>query len=221
MSTRARFDQDPNYPAFVERYANDIVLFAKEVLGMNLDKAQADFLRHTDKPKARTWVLVDGDGARSPLAPLALHRLFFRDGAHVQVACPTSVLREGSDYRELAHTVANSHPWIGRYMRISGKGISLGSGFNPRAVMFRAARAHAPENLAGFYGPHHCWLVENAMELSAACLQVIAAPCGPGHSVFFSHVAHLDKAPGSKPAPAALKVVNNVFGFSGLPPARG
>ncbi len=177
MSTRARYDQDPNYPAFVERYGNDIVAFAREVLGMTLAHSHAKFLCAAAKPGARLGALAYEEvPQRNAIAPLAIWRLLCRPGAQTRVVCPSGLLKLGDVYRQLAlRAAAGSNTWIRQYMRLSGYGLRLGSGWGAPYVGFHLARPGSPEELAGVLGPDHLWLIEDAGAIPVPCAEVMRA----------------------------------------------
>ena len=174
--------QDPSYAGFVERYSTDIVAFAEEVLALEVSPVMADIMRTYSKPGARVTISSDLNRQDrwncSPLAPLALWRLFFARSAPDQVSttlvgCPLSKLRSGNDYRRLALRAVERQPWLQPYMHVTGEQIYLDDrwAWNGSHIRFMAVRAAAPANIAGFAlnQPHAAWLMEDAHVIASIC----------------------------------------------------
>ena len=171
-------DKDPNYASFTARYADDIVAFAEEVLGLDLTPTQADILRSGAVPGARIGLTTHADSQDYLLPQVALHRLFFRSQAVTSVACPSESLPAGEPYRRLA-LKASTGPrgWVRPYLKLTGSSIRIPHSAGRSSVEFVPMRTGCPEE-AVRPGPDHMWFIPDAGRVPARAFQHITAGLG-------------------------------------------
>lgn len=168
-------DKDPSYASFAARYADDVVAFAEEVLGLDLTPSQAEILRSAAVPGTRIGLTTHGESQDYLLPQVALHRLFFRPRAVTSVACPSEVLPEGDPYRRLVLT-ASTGPlgWVRPYLKLTGSSIRIVHSAGQSSVEFVPMRTGGPEE-AVRPGPDHMWFIPDAGKIPARAFQYIAA----------------------------------------------
>jgi hypothetical protein len=176
MSARL-IQEDERWPAFVRRYANDLAAFAREVCGMEVDSQLGRAFESAQLPDCRVSIASDLNamerGVISPLAPIAFWRLLCRPDAQTLVAVPFGdMLRCCEQYSKLVRNISGEHAWLVEHLRITIRSIRLRQQEQWCGVLFFAASAHSPENMAGFCGRDVMWLMEDAGAMPAVSFEV-------------------------------------------------
>lgn len=171
--------KDTRWRELTDRYANDLQAFAVDVLGMELTQQQIELYEAVLVPGSRVSLASNIDPVSrddvSPLAPIALWNLLCRPASLTTVAIPLGgVLLCSERYAALAKSVDGPAAWVREYLQIAGTEICL-AGPDGGRVVFLAANRHQPQNLAGFSGPRHLWLLEGASDFADICHEVIGA----------------------------------------------
>jgi hypothetical protein len=186
--------EDARWPAFIARYANDLNAFAADVLGMELTPALAHAYSLASRPGCRVSIATDidlnGQHAISPMAPIAIWRLLCRPESRTLVAIPFGGgrTRKQQYVRLLTWMVGGEHSWLRAYISVDATQIHLRRQHTGAKILFLCADQRSPENLAGFYGGHICWLMEDAHDIPDACFSVaLAAMTDPGASMLLTH----------------------------------
>lgn len=173
--------EDARWPAFIERYANDLCAFAADVLGMEVTPALAHVYSLASRPGCRVSVATDIDlhgwDGISPMAPIAIWRLLCRPESQTLVVIPHGAgrARKQQYVRLLTWMVEGSHSWLRAYVSVDAHQIHLRRQSMGAKIRFLCADARMPEALAGFYGEHVCWLMEEGHDIPDACFVMACA----------------------------------------------
>lgn len=171
------FYQNPRWPDFMRRYAQDLRGFARDVCGVelapNMDQAYAT----AELPGCRVAMtgaldyLQDDDQAISPLAPVALWHLLCRPGSATNVVLPPGGVRRRRQYRELLKAIASGpYGWLCEVLDVRSDEIRV-LGANHWRILF--ITAGAPQVLLGYMHKDLLWLVEDAHALPDQCFEVM------------------------------------------------
>lgn len=179
--------EDARWPAFIERYANDLCAFAADVLGMEVTPALARVYCLASLPGCRVSIATDIDlhgwDGISPMAPIAIWRLLCRPESRTLVAIPYrgGRARKQQYERLLTWMVEGTHSWLRAYISVKAHQIHLRRQSMGAKILFLCADPRRPESLAGFYGEHIFWLMEDAHDIPDACFCVAcSAMTDPG-----------------------------------------
>lgn len=186
--SKCMIQDDDRWPALVRRYANDLPSFAREVCGMGVDNELARAFECVERPDCRVSITSHMNpmekGVVSPLAAIALWKLFCRPDSLTVVAVPLGdMLRCCEQYGVLAKQIAGPASWLLDYLHITATRISIrvSCRFSGGGIRFVAASERNPEHMAGFCGMDMLWLMEGASHMPSACIKVaLASHCGTG-----------------------------------------
>jgi len=188
------FYQNPRWPDFMRRYAQDLCAFARDVCGVELTPKIAQAYAASEVPGCRVAVtgsldyLHDDDQAISPLAPVALWHLFCRPSSAINVVLPPGGIRRRRQYRALLKAIAaGPYGWLCDVLDVRADEIRV-LGANHWRIRF--ITAGAPEVLAGYMDKDLLWLVEDAHALPDHCFEVMGGACygqSSGRLVMLSH----------------------------------
>jgi len=174
-----RYEKHPSYSALADRYGNDIVAFATEVLQLEVSPKMAMLLRSATKPGARMTVTYDLDTLGScpvtPLAPAGVWRLFFKPDSYTAVACPRHLINVADGYRMLVMRAMERLDWIAPYIRIGTDYVLLGRLGEGACIQFAPARATPPERIDTGWSQDTAWIMEDAHLTHAVCFSAAGA----------------------------------------------
>jgi len=178
MPNRPLLQDDARYPAFLERYQNDLGAFAAEVCGIELTPELALAYGFAGEPGARLSISSELDeriDKIGSLAPIALWNLLSRLNSRTLVAIPWGNVRSRWErYVDLTQQIRRGpHAWLAEYITISINRIFISYAGAPGAAEIRFLTASHPETLAGFFGDNLYWLMEDAQSINEQCVAVI------------------------------------------------
>jgi hypothetical protein len=168
---------------FVQRYRNDPVAFAKDVVGIAPLDHQAEFLRAVADPAIRHVSVRSGHGTgKSTAASMALlWHLLLRYPSKGVVTAPTSAQLFDALFAELKGLVNRLPPMIQSLIEVKSDRIELKASPEQAFISARTSRAENPEALQGIHAPHVLLVADEA---SAVPDQVFEAAAGSmsGHT---------------------------------------
>lgn len=206
MANKLDLIQDPRFLAFVERYANDLAGFARDVCGIELAPDQVKAYEAAQRPGGRVVIsgliagLYEDDRQVSLLAPVALWHFFTRYKSTTVVVLPPGRRICRRQHRDLLRRVQHGEfGWLCDGVRVNEERFYRSLEWQ---LVFRAVSA--PEALCGYCADRLMWLVEAADQLGGQFYQVIKGSCrGQRDSIvlladqFESHGAAPARAGGS------------------------
>lgn len=159
---------DPRYKAFVERYCDDIVRFAIEVIGVTPTHQQIEMFDSFVVPGARTSVSSGhGTGKTSGFSIIALwHLSVFSFSNTVITAARLATVHDGVWKEFAGHHQAmreNAQAWIASYIKVESEKVYIDGYKLNWWIIAKTAPVGKPENLAG---SHARWLAVLADESS-------------------------------------------------------
>lgn len=127
MSKWVMLDDDPRYPAFIERYAGDCYRFAVEVVGITPSAQQKQMMDAISHPGARVSVSSGhGTGKSKSISSIVLwHMLCFYD-SWTMITANTIDQIKASSLKELGKDIAaigkGPHGWVAPHIELMGDG---------------------------------------------------------------------------------------------------
>ncbi|MCK2122084.1 hypothetical protein [Pseudomonas sp. PNPG3] len=179
MTSKPNLAQDPRFLEFVERYANDLPAFARDVCGLELAPDQVEAYEAAQRPGGRVVIsafiagLYEDDRQVSVLAPVALWHFFTRSKSTTVVVLPPGRRICRRQYRDLLRRVhRRQYGWLCDGMRVSEERFYRSYEWQ---LIFRAVSA--PEALCGYCAADLMWFVEAADQLGEKFYKVIQGSC--------------------------------------------
>lgn len=164
---------DLRWPAFAERYANDLNAFARDVCSIDLAEAAGA----VDQSACHRLVIHNA-GTRERqgvvLAVLALWHIATRPASTTVLGYPlgTACQTNQAIGQLLAHIRTGSHYWLARGIKHRAGGWFAGD-FLRSTIDLRRVTAKDAESVHGCYLENLLWLVEDGDRLPTACLAAI------------------------------------------------
>jgi len=168
---------DLRWPAFAERYANDLNAFAREVCVTHLGDRLVDAAGAFEQGECRRLVLHNSGTRPSQglvLGVIALWHIATRPQSTTVLGYPLGSACE--TYKAIGELLAyikrGPHYWLARGIKHRAGGWFAG-GMLRSTIDLRRLTAKDTEAAHGCYLPHLLWLVEDGDHLPAACLSAI------------------------------------------------
>ncbi|RRW59543.1 hypothetical protein EGJ51_18085 [Pseudomonas fulva] len=169
----------PRFLEFVERYADDLPAFTRDVCGLNLEPDQCEAYEAAQRPEGRVVIstyiagLYGNELKTSVLAPVALWHFFTRFKSTTVVVLPRGRSACRRQYRDLLNRVQEGpFGWLCSGMRVNNERFYRSFEWQ---LSFRSVSA--PEALCGYWAEHLMWLVEAADQLGETFFQVMKTSC--------------------------------------------
>lgn len=169
--------------ALAKRYGNDPVLFAREVLGVEPDPWQEEFLRVVANPKERRISVRSGHGVgkSTAVAMAAIWHLAWRVPGKVVMTAPTSAQLFDALFAEVKRLCRDIKPPFHELFEVKGDRIELRGRAADSFISCRTSRAEQPEALAGVHSPHVLLIADEASGVPEAVFESAAGSMS-GHS---------------------------------------
>ena len=175
--------QQPNpFVSFIKTYQKDPVAFVKEVLGIEPDAWQVEFLEAIARGHRRISVRSGhGVGKSSAASWAMLWFLLTRYPVKVVVTAPTSAQLFDALFAELKRWIKDLPPALGQLLEVKQDRVELKSSTTEAFISARTSRAEQPEALAGIHSDNVMLVADEA---SGVPEQVFEAAAGSmsGHS---------------------------------------
>lgn len=175
-------DEVNPFEEFLERYANDPVLFVKEVLGAEPFDYQQELLNDIAKGERKISVRSGhGTGKSTTFSWAMLWFALTRFPFKVVVTAPTSGQLFDALFAELKRWINELPPHLQMLLEVKADRISLAARPSEGFISARTSRAETPEALAGVHSEHVMLVVDEA---SGVPEQVFEAAAGSmsGHN---------------------------------------
>lgn len=177
--------QEPKNPflQLARRYGNDPVAFAKEVIGVEPDPWQEEFLRVVADPKHRRVSVRSGHGTgkSTAVAMASLWHLLWRVPGKVVMTAPTSAQLFDALFSEVKRMTKMLKPPFDQLLEVKADRIELKSHAADAFISCRTSRAEQPEALAGVHSPHVLLIADEASGVPEAVFESAAGSMS-GHS---------------------------------------
>lgn len=174
-------DQNP-LSAFVERYKDQPVLFVREILGVEPQSYQAEFLNAVASGERKISIRSGHGTGKSTSASWAmLWFLLLRFPNKVVVTAPTSAQLFDAMFAELKRWISELPPELQELLTVKSDRVELAAAPSEAFISARTSRAETPEALAGIHSENVMLVVDEA---SGVPEQVFEAAAGSmsGHS---------------------------------------
>lgn len=164
---------DLRWPAFAERYTNDLSAFARDVCSIDLGERLAEAAGAVDRR-----LVIHNAGTRERqgvvLAVLALWHIATRPASTTVLGYPlgTACQTNQAIGQLLAHIRTGSHYWLARGIKHRPGGWFAGGG-QRSTIDLRRVTAKDAESVHGCYLENLLWLVEDGDHLPTVCLSAI------------------------------------------------
>jgi phage terminase large subunit len=168
--------------AFIEKYRNDPVSFVREVLGVEPDEWQVDFLDAVAAGNRKISIRSGHGVGKSTAGSWAmLWYLLTRYPVKVVVTAPTSSQLYDALFAELKRWVKELPPPIQQLLDVKQERIELTASATEAFISARTSRAEQPEALQGIHSEHVMLIADEA---SGVPEQVFEAAAGSmsGHN---------------------------------------
>ena len=169
--------------ALAELYGRDPVLFAKEVLGVQPDDWQAEFLTVIADPKKRRLSVRSGHGVgkSTAVAMAALWHLVWRVPGKVVMTAPTSAQLFDALFSEVKRLAKQMRPPFVDLVEIKADRVELKGRSADCFISCRTSRAEQPEALAGVHSQNVLLIADEASGVPEAVFESAAGSMS-GHS---------------------------------------
>lgn len=145
---------------FLDRYADDPVLFVREVFGAEPDKWQADLLMAVARGERRISVRSGhGVGKTTALAWLIGWQLLCRFPQRTVVTAPTSTQLFDALAADVKAWLGKLPPLLQQLVVVKAERIELAASPSESYVSFKTSRAETPEALAGVHSEGYVLLL--------------------------------------------------------------
>jgi hypothetical protein len=168
---------------WVERYADDPVLFVQEVLGADPDPWQADVMRaYAARERQISLRSGHGPGKTTVLAWVIDHQLLFRFPQKTVATAPTEAQLFDALFAEVKAWITKLPPRVQELLEVKSDRIELRAAKDESFFTVRTARAEKPEALAGVHSSG--WVLLIGDEASGIAEVIFEAASGSmsGHN---------------------------------------
>lgn len=182
MTTNTALAQENPFVDFVNRYAPDPVAFVREVLGVEPDNWQVEFLTAIAEGHRRISIRSGHGVGKSTGASWAmLWYLLTRYPVKVVVTAPTSAQLYDALFAELKRWVKELPPVLNSLLEVKAERIELKASPTEAFISARTSRAEQPEALQGIHSDNVLLIADEA---SGVPEQVFEAAAGSmsGHN---------------------------------------
>lgn len=165
------------------RYARDPVKFAQEVLGIDPDPWQREFLMAVADPKKRRISVRSGHGVgkSTAVAMASVWHIMWRVPGKVVMTAPTSAQLFDALFAEVKRLCRDIRPPFNGLLEIKSDRIELKGRAAECFISCRTSRAEQPEALAGVHSPHVLLIADEASGVPEAVFESAAGSMS-GHS---------------------------------------
>ena len=166
-----------------KRYGNDPVMFAREVLGIQPDEWQEEFLRVIADPRKRRISVRSGHGVgkSTAVAMAAIWHVLWRVPGKVVMTAPTSAQLFDALFAEVKRLVREIKPPFHDLLEVKSDRVELKGRNADCFISCRTSRAEQPEALAGVHSPHVLLIADEASGVPEAVFESAAGSMS-GHS---------------------------------------
>jgi phage terminase large subunit len=173
----------PNpFVGFIKTYRDDPVAFVKDVLGIEPDVWQAEFLDAIAKGHRRISVRSGHGVGKSTTASWAmLWYLLTRYPVKVVVTAPTSAQLYDALFAELKRWVKELPPALNQLLEVKQERVELRSSNTEAFISARTSRAEQPEALQGVHSDNVMLVADEASGVPEAVFEAAAGSMS-GHS---------------------------------------
>lgn len=179
---------DPNSRAdnpffdFLDRYRPDAVAFVREVLGVEPDTWQQEFLQAIARGERKVSVRSGHGIGKSTAASWAmLWYMLTRYPVKVVVTAPTSSQLYDALFAELKRWVKELPPTLNALLDVKQERIELKASPTESFISARTSRAEQPEALQGVHSPHVMLVADEASGIPEQVFEAAAGSMS-GHS---------------------------------------
>ena len=155
--------QDNVFKQFVERYRDDPVLFVMEVLGVDPDPWQVDFLRAIARGDRKISVRSGHGVGKSTGSSWAMLWFFMtRSPVKVVVTAPTSAQLFDAMFAELKRWINALPPPLQKLIDVKQDRVVFNAAPDEMFISARTSRAEQPEALQGIHSEHVMLVADEA-----------------------------------------------------------
>jgi hypothetical protein len=164
------------YIDFIAKYRSQPVLFVKDVLSVQPDPWQAEFLDHIANGERKISVRSGHGTGKSTAASWAMvWYLTTRFPCKIVVTAPTSSQLFDALFAELKSWIRNLPPYVSELFEVTSDRVVLRAAPSEAFISARTARAEAPEALAGVHSQNVLLICDEA---SGVCESVFESASG-------------------------------------------
>jgi len=168
----------PDANAFVDwvrRYRDDPVLFAKEVLGIDLDPWQAEVMMAVATGERRISIRSGhGVGKSTTVAILCIWFLLTRYPVKIVITAPTSAQLFDALFAEIKRWVNQLPEQLQELLIVKSDRIEIKAAPETGFISARTSRAESPEALAGIHADHVLLIADEASGVPEAVFEAAA-----------------------------------------------
>lgn len=173
--------QNP-FVEFIQKYQTNPVAFVREVLGVEPDPWQVEFLEAIAKGHRRISIRSGHGVGKSTGASWAmLHFLLTRYPVKVVVTAPTSAQLYDALFAEMKRWVKELPPALSELLEVKQERVELKSSTTEAFISARTSRAEQPEALQGVHSEHVMLVADEASGVPEAVFEAAAGSMS-GHS---------------------------------------
>lgn len=159
--------KNPNYPAFVKRYFNNLHLFAAEVCGINLTYQQVELVTSVQQFGSRTSVSSGhGTGKTCSFGVVALWHLVCFYNSITAIIAPNVMQVRKQVFKEIALSLnrmkKGPYSWVANEVELFSDSVNIKGAKQYWHILAKTAPKNEPENLAGLHGDHLLIIVDEA-----------------------------------------------------------
>jgi phage terminase large subunit len=174
--------QDNVFKQFVERYRDDPVLFVMEVLGVDPDPWQVDFLQAIARGDRKISVRSGHGVGKSTGSSWAMLWFFItRSPVKVVVTAPTSAQLFDAMFAELKRWINALPPALQKLIDVKQDRVVFNAAPDEMFISARTSRAEQPEALQGIHSEHVMLVADEASGVPEAVFEAAAGSMS-GHS---------------------------------------
>jgi len=174
--------KNPFYRAAV-KYTKDPVSFAREVIGVDPDPWQVEFLQSVADPKKRRISVRSGHGVgkSTAVAMAAIWFLTWRSPGKCIMTAPTSAQLFDALFAEVKRLIRQMKPPFNDLFEVKADRVELKARPAESFISCRTSRAEQPEALAGVHSQHVLLVADEASGVPEAVFESAAGSMS-GHS---------------------------------------
>ncbi len=170
------------YIDFIAKYRSNPVLFVKDVLQVQPDPWQAEFLEHIANGERKISVRSGHGTGKSTASSWAMvWYLTTRFPCKIVVTAPTSSQLFDALFAELKSWIRNLPPYVGELFEVTSDRVVLKAAPSEAFISARTARAETPEALAGVHSQNVLLVADEASGIDEKVFEAASGSMS-GHS---------------------------------------
>lgn len=157
----------PHYPKFVERYANNLPLFALEVCGLKLTYQQVEVMESVMRFGSRTTIASGhGTGKTASYGVIALWHLICFHNSVTAIIAPNIMQVRKQVFKEIALSLQRMKKtefnWVAQEVELFSDMANIKGAKQYWHILAKTAPKNEPENLAGLHADYLLLIVDEA-----------------------------------------------------------